>query len=74
MSLGNSEERDIADDAHRGPVVEAVELIALKLAVDAHGQLLRLTTGSALRQIGGQVEEAGIIATLPRADILIVKP
>ena len=74
MRLGDGHQRHVAEDAHRGPVVEAVELVALEARIDAHRQPLRLALEGPSCEMGRQVEQASVVARLPRADMLVVEP
>ena len=74
MGAGHGKERDVAEDAHRCPVVEAVELEAFVAAVDTHGQLLRLAREGLLGEEGREVKEARVIGHLPRSHLTSVEP
>ena len=74
VRVGYGAERYVAEDSHCRPVVEAVELIALEAAVDAHGQLLLLALESPLRKVGREVEVAGVVGRLPCAYVHAVEP
>ena len=74
MGLGDSHQRHIAEDSHRSPIIEAVELVTLETRIDTHRQLLRLTFEGLFRKIRRQVEQTGVISRLPRTDQLLVNP
>ena len=71
VSLRNSHQRDIADDAVGCPVIVIVKVAARELRDDTHGQLLSLLF---LIDEGRNIEECRIISGAPRACSLAVNP
>ena len=70
VGAGIGEQSHVAEDAHRSPVVVAVELITFEMGIHTQRQFL-VATGT---EIGGEVKLTGVVARLPAAHIMSVQP
>ena len=78
MGVGHGHECDVAEDTAGSPVVVIVEVAAVELCDDAHGQLLCRIPSLAflLRgdEVVGDVENGGVVSRMPGVHIAVVDP